>query len=156
MTQAITLYTDGGNRNTGNVAGGSVKPTDKSAWAALLIYGDHEKMLTGGDFGKTNNYMEILAVIEGLRAIKQPEIPVNIYSDSAYVINTMQQRWWVKWQQNNWKKGGKPVKNAELWQELIAQVNRFDQITFNKVKGHADNPYNNRVDAALNKTMDEL
>lgn len=156
MTQAITLYTDGGNRNTGNVAGGSVKPTDKSAWAALLIYGDHEKMLTGGNFGKTNNYMEILAVIEGLRAIKQPEIPVNIYSDSAYVINTMQQRWWVKWQQNNWKKGGKPVKNAELWQELIAQVNRFDQITFNKVKGHADNPYNNRVDAALNKTMDEL
>jgi len=156
LTQAITLYTDGGNRNTGNVAGGSVKPTDKSAWAALLIYGDHEKMLTGGDFGKTNNYMEILAVIEGLRAIKQPEIPVNIYSDSAYVINTMQQRWWVKWQQNNWKKGGKPVKNAELWQELIAQVNRFDQITFNKVKGHADNPYNNRVDAALNKTMDEL
>ncbi|WP_054777094.1 ribonuclease H family protein [Lacticaseibacillus saniviri] len=156
MTQAITLYTDGGNRNTGNVAGGSVKPTDKSAWAALLIYGDHEKMLTGGDFGKTNNYMEILAVIEGLRAIKQPEIPVNIYSDSAYVINTMQQRWWVKWQQNNWKKAASRLKNAELWQELIAQVNRFDQITFNKVKGHADNPYNNRVDAALNKTMDEL
>ena len=152
----ITLYTDGGNRNTGNVAGGSVRPTDKSAWAALLTYEGHEKLLSGGDYGKTNNYMEIMAVIEGLKAIKQPEIPVDVYSDSAYVINTMQQRWWVKWQQNNWRKQGKPVKNAELWQALLAQVDRFETINFHKVKGHANDAANNRVDAALNHTMDQL
>ncbi len=68
----IILYTDGGNRNTGNNKGGSVRPTDKSAWAALLKWGDYEKMLTGGDYGKTNNQMEITAVVEGLRAITDP------------------------------------------------------------------------------------
>ncbi|MFD1484396.1 ribonuclease H [Lacticaseibacillus baoqingensis] len=153
---AIILYTDGGNRNTGNNKGGSVRPTDKSAWAALLIYGAHKKMLTGGDYGRTNNYMEIMAVIQGLKAITKPEFPVDIYSDSAYVINTMQQRWWVKWQQNGWKKGGKPVINATLWQALLAQLDRFDQVTFHKVKGHATNQHNNEVDAALNHTMDQL
>ncbi|WP_262315626.1 ribonuclease H family protein [Lacticaseibacillus parakribbianus] len=152
----IQLYTDGGNRNTGNVAGGSVRPTDKSAWAALLIYGEHQKMLTGGEFGRTNNYMEITAVIEGLTALKRTDLPVTVYSDSAYVINTMTQKWYVKWRQNGWQKGSKPVINAERWQKLLAQVARFDDLTFQKVKGHATNQHNNEVDAALNKTMDHL
>ena len=152
----ISIYTDGGNRNHGNYAGGSVKTTDPSAWAALLIFGEHEKMLSDGEFGLTNNYMEIMGVIQGLSALKRTDIPVNIYSDSAYVINTMQQKWYVKWQQNNWRKGGKPVKNSELWARLLEQVDRFDQITWNKVKGHATNKNNNRVDAALNQTMDRL
>lgn len=156
MTDSITLYTDGGNRNTGNVAGGKVKPTDKSAWAALLRYRGHEKLLSGGDYGRTNNYMEIMAVIQGLTAITDPTLPVNVYSDSAYVINTMQQRWWVNWQKKGWRKGGKPVKNAALWQELLKQVDRFADISFHKVKGHATNVDNNRVDAALNHTMDQL
>ncbi|MCT4386071.1 ribonuclease H family protein [Lacticaseibacillus paracasei] len=156
MAESIVLYTDGGNRNTGNQAGGSVRPTDKSAWAALLIYGDHEKMLSDGDYGRTNNYMEIMAVIQGLKALKRTDIPVDVYSDSAYVINTMQQRWWVKWQQNNWRNHGKPVKNAALWQALLQQVDRFETINFHKVKGHATNRNNNRVDAALNQTMDQL
>ncbi|WP_179394083.1 ribonuclease H family protein [Lacticaseibacillus absianus] len=155
MTE-IHLYTDGGNRNTGNVAGGSVRPTDKSAWAALLLYGDHQKMLSGGELGRTNNYMEIMAVIQGLSAIKRTDIPVTVFSDSAYVINTMQQKWYVKWRQNHWVKGGQPVKNAALWQQLLAQVDRFDQLTFQKVKGHATNKHNNEVDAALNRTMDQL
>lgn len=152
----IILYTDGGNRNTGNNKGGSVRPTDKSAWAALLKWGDYEKMLTGGDYGKTNNQMEITAVVEGLRAITDPSVPVQVYSDSAYVINTMTERWWVKWEQNGWMKQGQPVKNADLWQALLEQVRRFDHLSFHKVKGHANNRDNNRVDAALNQTMDEL
>ncbi|WP_155287748.1 ribonuclease H family protein [Lacticaseibacillus zhaodongensis] len=153
---SIEVYTDGGNRNHGNYAGGSVKSTDPSAWAALLIYGEHEKMLSDGEFGRTNNYMEIMAVIQGLRALKRTDIPVNVYSDSAYVINTMQQKWYVKWRQNNWHKGSKVVKNATLWQQLLQEVDRFDDLTWNKVKGHATNKNNNRVDAALNKTMDRL
>ncbi|WP_127849770.1 ribonuclease H family protein [Lacticaseibacillus hulanensis] len=152
----IQIYTDGGNRNHGNFAGGSVMDTDPSAWAALLIFGDHEKLLTDGEFGRTNNYMEIMAVIQGLTAMKRTDLPVTVYSDSAYVINTMQQKWYVKWQQNNWRKGGKEVKNALLWQELLKQVARFDDLTFQKVKGHATNRNNNRVDEALNKTMDRL
>ncbi|MCI1893551.1 MAG: ribonuclease HI [Lactobacillus sp.] len=153
----IQLYTDGGNRNTGNVAGGKVKPTDKSAWAALLIFGEHKKMLSGGDYGRTNNFMEITAVIEGLTAIKDTSYQVDIYSDSAYVINTMTEKWWVNWQKNGWRKKGKPVINAELWQALLAQIARFPQApVFHKVKGHATNQYNNEVDAALNHTMDQL
>lgn len=153
---SIEIYTDGGNRNHGNYAGGSVKNSDPSAWAALLIFGEHEKMLTDGELGRTNNYMEIMAVIQGLSALKRTDLPVNVYSDSAYVINTMLNKWYVKWRQNNWKKGGKPVKNAELWQQLLDQVDRFDSVTWNKVKGHATNKNNNRVDAALNGTMDKL
>ncbi len=113
-------------------------------------------MLSGGEFGRTNNYMEIMAAIQGLTAIKRTDIPVNLYSDSAYVINTMQQQWYVKWRANGWRKQGKPVKNSELWQQLLAQVDRFDNLTFNKVKGHANNRDNNRVDAALNETMDKM
>jgi ribonuclease HI len=153
---SIEVYTDGGNRNHGNYAGGSVKSSDPSAWAALLIFGEHEKMLSDGELGRTNNYMEIMAVIQGLSALKRTDLPVNVYSDSAYVINTMLNKWYVKWRQNGWKKGGKDVKNAELWQQLLAQVERFDSITWNKVKGHANNKNNNRVDAALNSTMDKL
>jgi ribonuclease HI len=153
---SIEVYTDGGNRNHGNYAGGSVKSSDPSAWAALLIFGEHEKMLSDGELGRTNNYMEIMAVIQGLTALKRTDLPVNVYSDSAYVINTMLNKWYVKWRQNGWKKGGKDVKNAELWQQLLAQVDRFDSITWNKVKGHANNKNNNRVDAALNSTMDKL
>ena len=153
---SIEVYTDGGNRNHGNYAGGSVKSSDPSAWAALLIFGEHEKMLSDGELGRTNNYMEIMAVIQGLTALKRTDLPVNVYSDSAYVINTMLNKWYVKWRQNGWKKGGKEVKNAELWQQLLAQVDRFDSITWNKVKGHANNKNNNRVDAALNSTMDKL
>jgi ribonuclease HI len=153
---SIEVYTDGGNRNHGNYAGGSVKSTDPSAWAALLIFGEHEKMLSDGELGRTNNYMEIMAVIQGLSALKRTDLPVNVYSDSAYVINTMLNKWYVKWRDNGWKKGGKDVKNAELWQQLLAQVERFDSITWNKVKGHANNKNNNRVDAALNSTMDKL
>lgn len=154
--QTITLYTDGGSRNTGNTKGGAVRATDKSAWAALLVYGPHQKMLTGGERGRTNNYMEIMAVIQGLTAIKKPAIPVTVYSDSAYVVNTMQKRWWVNWQRNGWLKAGQPVANAALWQQLLAQLARFDQVTFTKVKGHADDPLNNAVDAALNRVMDEM
>ncbi len=153
---SIEVYTDGGNRNHGNYAGGSVKSSDPSAWAALLIFGEHEKMLSDGELGRTNNYMEIMAVIQGLSALKRTDLPVNVYSDSAYVINTMLNKWYVKWRQNGWKKGGKDVKNAELWQQLLTQVERFDSITWNKVKGHANNKNNNRVDAALNSTMDKL
>lgn len=156
MTDKIQLYTDGGNRNTGNVAGGSVRETDKAAWAALLLYQGQHKILTAGELGRTNNYMELTAVIQGLTAIKKPEVPVQVYSDSAYVINGLQQKWYLKWQKNNWRTQGKPVKNAELWRDLIAQVQRFPAIEFIKVKGHATNKYNNLVDETLNETMDKL
>ncbi len=155
--EKIQIYTDGGCRNTGNTSGGQVKPTDKAAWAALLIYGKHTKELTAGEFGKTNNYMEIMAIIQGLSALKRYDLPVIVYSDSAYVIDTINQKWYLKWQKNNWQTAKKqPVKNQALWQQLLTLINKFTDIQFVKVKGHANNQYNNYVDALLNKTMDQM
>lgn len=155
--QTIQIYTDGGCRNTGNNSGDTVNPNDKAAWATLLIFGKYTKELTGSEFGKTNNYMEITAVIKGLSALKRFDLPVIVYSDSAYVINTLNEKWYQNWQKNNWHTSKKQlVKNKELWQQLITLINKFKNIKFIKVKGHANNKYNNYVDALLNKTMDQM
>ena len=89
--------------------------------------------------------MELTAVIEALKILKRP-CKVNIYSDSAYVVNAFLQKWIYGWMKKGWKTaGGDPVKNKELWQELYSLTKTHD-VTFNKVKGHADNEFNNRCD----------
>lgn len=131
----VEIYTDGacsGNPGVG-------------AYAAILIAGGHEKEISAAVGNTTNNRMEITAVIEGLRELKRP-CAVKLYSDSAYVINAFNQKWLVNWQKNGWKNAaGSPVSNKELWQELLALAKQH-QIEWIKVKGHADNPYNNRCD----------
>ena len=89
--------------------------------------------------------MELTAVIEGLKQLKYP-CAVEVYSDSAYTVNAFQEGWVSSWEKGGWRKADKkPVLNADLWQELLALV-RTHQVTFHKVKGHADNPLNNRCD----------
>ncbi len=126
----IYLYCDGacsGNQNAENIGG----------WGAVLSYGKHKKELSGGAINTTNNIMELTAMIEGLRAIKDKSLPVAVFSDSAYIINCFQQKWYVKWQQNGWKTSKKtPVENTKLWQELIALSQEQAKIYFFKVKGH--------------------
>lgn len=132
----ITLYTDGAC--SGNPGAGG--------WGAVLLFGDHKKELSGGEENTTNNRMELMAVIRGLSAVKYP-CEVEIYSDSAYVVNAFLQNWLADWEKNNWRKAdNKPVLNADLWQELLA-LTRKHTVTFRKVKGHADNELNNRCDA---------
>ena len=98
-----------------------------------------------------------MAIIQGLSALKRYDLPVIVYSDSAYVIDTINQKWYLKWQKNNWQTAKKqPVKNQALWQQLLTLINKFTDIQFVKVKGHANNQYNNYVDALLNKTMDQM
>lgn len=131
----VTLYTDGAC--SGNPGPGG--------WGAVLLYGEHRKELSGGERETTNNRMELTAVIEGLRALKQPCI-VDIYSDSAYTVNAFTQGWVRGWERGNWRKADKkPVLNADLWQELLV-LTRVHRVTFHKVKGHADNALNNRCD----------
>lgn len=132
----ITLYTDGAC--SGNPGAGG--------WGAVLLFGDHKRELSGGEENTTNNRMELMAVIKGLSAVKYP-CEVEIYSDSAYVVNAFLQNWLADWEKNNWRKAdNKPVLNADLWQELLA-LTRKHTVTFRKVKGHADNELNNRCDA---------
>ena len=98
---------------------------------------------------------EVTAVIEGLKLLKYP-CEVELYSDSAYVVNAFKQGWIYNWVKNNWKTAGKdPVKNQELWQELY-QLTKVHQVEFHKVKGHSDNEYNNRCDELARNAIEEI
>ena len=131
----VTIYTDGAC--SGNPGPGG--------WAAILIAGNYKKELSGGEAQTTNNRMELAGVINGLRALKRP-CKVTIYSDSAYVVNAFNQNWLAKWMTNGWKNSAKAeVANADLWKEL-AVLTATHQVTFSKVKGHADDELNNRCD----------
>lgn len=131
----IILYTDGAC--SGNPGPGG--------WGAVLIFNGIEKELSGANPNTTNNVMEITAVIEGLKALKRP-CNVNIYSDSAYVVNCFEKDWINNWIKNNWVNSKKePVKNKELWLELL-DLTKIHKVTFNKVKGHSNVKYNNRCD----------
>lgn len=131
----VILYTDGAC--SGNPGPGG--------WGAVLIFNGIEKELSGGDSNTTNNIMEITAVIEGLKALKRP-CNVEIYSDSAYVVNCFEKNWIGNWMKNNWVNSKKePVKNKDLWIELYNLTN-VHFVNFNKVKGHSNVKYNNRCD----------
>ena len=133
--EEITIYTDGAC--SGNPGPGG--------WGAILMMGDVRKEISGGSENTTNNIMELSAVIEALKLLKRP-CKVNVFSDSAYVVNAFNQKWIYGWMKKNWKTaGGDPVKNKELWQELYS-LTKVHDVTFNKVKGHADNEFNNRCD----------
>lgn len=143
--EKIIIYTDGAC--SGNPGSGG--------WAAVLIYNGKEKEISGGNKNTTNNIMEITAVIEGLKALKYP-CEVELYSDSAYVVNTFTQGWIFNWMQKGWKTAsGDSVKNKELWQELYS-LTKIHKVTFNKVKGHADNHYNNRCDELARDAIKNL
>ena len=131
----VTIYTDGAC--SGNPG--------KGGWGSILIYGDVVKELSGGEDNTTNNRMALKAVIEALQALKSP-CDVEIYSDSAYVVNAFTQKWIDNWIKNNWKTADKKsVKNVDLWQELLVLI-KTHNVTFKKVKGHSDNELNERCD----------
>ena len=133
--EKVIIYTDGAC--SGNPGPGG--------WGAILMYKDNKKEISGGKKSTTNNEMELTAVIEGLKLLKYP-CEVEVYSDSAYVVNAFLQKWIDNWIKNNWKTSNKePVKNQELWKELY-ELTKTHKVKFIKVKGHSDNEFNNRCD----------
>lgn len=131
----VTIYTDGAC--SGNPGPGG--------WGAILQASGVEKELSGGEALTTNNRMELMAVISSLEALTRP-CAVDLYSDSAYVVNAFNQNWIAGWQRNGWKNSAKAeVANVDLWKRLLVQTNKH-QVKFIKVKGHADNEFNNRCD----------
>jgi len=134
--KTIIIYTDGSS--LGNPGPGG--------WGAVLIYGKHRKELSGGFRLTTNNRMEILAVIEALKAIKTNEIyTIKLHTDSSYVVNSMTKGWIEKWKANNWIKKGKPVINSDLWKQLLEE-NKKHNIEYIWVKAHVGIPENERCD----------
>lgn len=135
--EKIYIYTDGAC--SGNPGPGG--------WGSILMFREHKKEISGGEKNTTNNIMEITAVIEALKLLKYPcDQEVEVYSDSAYVVNAFNNKWIENWKRNNWVNASKePVKNRNLWEELDALVTKF-KVKFIKVKGHSDNEFNNRCD----------
>lgn len=135
MRPDVTVYTDGAC--SGNPGPGG--------WGAVIIDGD-EREISGAEPHTTNQRMELTAAIEGLAAIPERR-RVHLYTDSAYVMNCFEQRWYDKWESNGWLGAGKkPVTNRDLWERLIAQTRRHE-VVWHKVKGHSGDPLNDRVDA---------
>ena len=131
----VDLYTDGACSGNPGIGG----------WAAVLIYKGYQKQISGAEKETTNNRMEITAVVEGLKLLKE-SCKVKIYSDSAYVVNAINNDWLTNWQLNGWKTANKKeVLNRDLWEELLTLCTKH-QTTFIKVKGHADNELNNLCD----------
>lgn len=131
----VTIYTDGAC--SGNPG--------KGGWGAVLIFGEIEKQISGACPNTTNNQMELTGPIEALKLLKRP-CKVKLYSDSAYLINAFEKGWIYNWQKNGWKTADKKdVKNRDLW-EKIYDFTIVHQIEWIKVKGHADNKYNNICD----------
>ena len=125
-------------------------------WGVYLVWGEHERELCGGERDTTNNKMELTAAIEGLRAIKNKAVSTDVYLDSAYVLNGITS-WIADWKRKGWVNSKKqPVANKDLWFALDKERAKFVDISFHKVKGHADNAGNIRADELANRAMDEL
>lgn len=130
----VTIYTDGAC--SGNPGPGG--------WGAILMYGEYSKEISGGEAVTTNNRMELLAAIVALEALREP-CRVRLYTDSQYLASAINEGWLRSWRAKGWKRKGGEVKNLELWQRLTPLLEKHE-VSFIWVKGHADNPYNNRCD----------
>jgi ribonuclease HI len=144
VAELVELFTDGACR--GNPGPGG--------WGVLMRYGQRQKTLHGGERDTTNNRMELMAVIEGLKALNR-SCQVRVTTDSQYVKNGITQ-WIHNWKKNGWKTAAKkPVKNADLWRDLDEQV-ALHQVEWAWVRGHTGHPENELADQLANRGIDEL
>lgn len=131
----IEMFTDGAC--SGNPGPGG--------WGTILRYNGKEKELSGGSSDTTNNRMEMMAVISGLKALKEP-CEVDLYTDSKYVCDSVSKGWVYSWKKNNWRKADKkPALNVDLWEEMLSLLD-MHKVTFHWLKGHNGHPENERCD----------
>lgn len=139
------IYTDG-------AVSGNGKAGAKGGWAYVIIHKETGSMIecaSGGEVDTTNQRMELMACIKGCQAIERfdPKGKVELYSDSAYLINCQKAAWWRAWEKNGWKNSKKqPVANQDLWEKILPFFKNTERFSFIKVKGHAGNRYNEQVD----------
>ena len=141
----VDIYTDGACR--GNPG--------KGGWGAILVYGKHEKEMSGGERETTNNRMELTAAIKALEALKEP-CEITLYSDSKYMIDSITKGWAVSWRAKGWKKADKsPALNPDLWERLLNLL-EIHKVSFVWVRGHNGHPYNERCDKLATEFADSL
>lgn len=139
----VTIYTDGGADPNPGYGG----------WAAVLLYGEHEKVLTGNEPNTTNNRMELQAAIQALSALKRPCV-VELYTDSQYLRRGITE-WIEGWAAKNWRSNGKDIQNVDLW-KILWPLTKKHTIEWHWVKGHAGNKYNEMVDELATKARLEI
>jgi ribonuclease HI len=147
--ERIILYCDGacsGNQSANNVGG----------WGAVLKYKERTKEISGGEHNTSNQRMELTACIRGLETITSKDIPIDVYSDSAYLINCMREKWYVTWQKNGWKNAKKQsVENQDLWKQLL-EILAKRPVHFHKVTGHSGVELNERADRLAQQAIQTL
>ena len=152
----MKIYADGGTRNNG-------KPNALGGWAWLALMDEILLNFDNGSSDKliTNNQNEIYSITHALSMVKSLESDIEVYMDSAYVINCINDKWYVNWRKNGWKNAKKkPVENKELWEALLFEIERLEskcgiKVIFKKVKGHSGDVWNEMADRLANDAMDE-
>lgn len=145
LRKKIIIYTDGAC--SGNPGPGG--------YGSILMYDGNLKEISGGQKDTTNNKMEMMAVLKALELLKFP-CDVEIYSDSTYVVDSIEKGWLYSWKKNNWIKSNKEkAKNIDLWEKMLEYMD-MHKIKFIKVKGHSDNEYNNRCDELARSAIKDI
>jgi len=146
----IVIYCDGACSNNQQVQ-------NSGGWGAILQYKGRAREISGAEKNTTNNRMELLACIKALEAIKTTSLPVEVFTDSAYLHNCLAQKWYRRWQKNGWLTANKkPVENKDLWLKLLALKNRFAHIAFHKVAAHSRIALNERADQLAKDAIQKL
>ncbi|RPJ62174.1 MAG: ribonuclease HI [Dehalococcoidia bacterium] len=145
----IIVYCDGACSN-------NQCKTNAGGWGAILKHGDNIKEIHGGELNTTNQRMEITACIRALEHVKSTAYTINVHTDSAYLSNCINQKWYINWQRNGWKNANKkPVENRDLWENLLALLSKF-KVNFIKVTGHAGDELNERADELARLGVSEV
>ena len=135
----IIIYCDG-------ACSGNQYRTNAGGWGAILQHGDLLKEIHGGVLNTTNQRMELTACIRALEQLKSGRHAVEVHTDSAYLVNCINNKWYIAWQKNGWKNAAKkPVENRDLWERLLALLSIYN-VVFIKVAGHSGNKLNERAD----------
>ncbi len=150
MNERIIIYCDGACSN-------NQQPQNRGGWGAVLLCKDHAREISGAERNTSNNRMELLACIKALEEVRNRSLPVDVYTDSAYLANCLLQKWYRRWQRNGWLTAAKkPVENKDLWLRLLALKDQFSSITFHKVAGHSQVELNERADRLAREAIQKL
>ena len=145
----ITIYTDG-------ACSGNQSKENKGGWGAVLLFNGKVKEINGGEVNTSNQRMELTATIKALESLKTNKHPVEVFSDSAYLVNCMNDKWYEKWLKNGWRNAKRePVENQDLWEKLITLIDTYE-VSFHKVKGHSGDEYNELADKLAREGIKEL
>jgi ribonuclease HI len=145
----VIIYCDG-------ACSGNQFAQNKGGWGALLIFQDHTKEIYGGEINTTNQRMELTACIKALGLLKSDKYPIQVFSDSAYLISGMTEKWYEKWMVNGWRNSRKQsVENVDLWKILIEMANKYT-ITYHKVEAHSGDLLNERVDNLAQRGIESI